>query len=176
MCLNGSETAYTEEALMSRIRLARELAAATGRNLTEATRFIRQVGPDTARRALRGADTRISWRLPALGGIGTGGVLVWREQNIREAEAIAETSGNTMEALSEILASDELTAEQKQKLAESIANQSGAGGGDDTGLGDLLGGDLQQTIVMIVVLLVVLGFAVNYASNIGQTAATGGIH
>jgi hypothetical protein len=109
--------------------------------------------------------------------------LFWREQNIREAEAIADRSDNALDALSQIMDSD-LSADQKHRLAESIADGSGITNPDDSeddgngdsgwSFDDILGGDLQETIVMIVVLLVVVAFAVNYASNIGRSAVSGG--
>ena len=161
---------------MSRVRLVRELAEATGSSLTDASRFVKQVGDDTARRALRGAETRTSWRLPALAGIGTGGALTWRQQDVWEAQAIAEESRNSMEALKLILESEELSPEAKERLAGDLGT-GGIGDDDNGGLGfgDLLGGDLQRTILMIVALLIVISFAVNYASNIGMSAAQGGV-
>lgn len=164
---------------MSKLRLVREIAEKTGRSLSESARFVSEVGQGTARRAIRGAEARTTWRLPALAGIGTGGVLLWRQQNVREAEAIADDSRNTMEALSAIMATDGLTPEQKTHLAESIGEQ---GESDDEtsrfpelpGMGGL-GGDLQSTILMIIVLLVIISFAVNFASNVGTSAAQGGV-
>ena len=150
---------------MSRLRLAREIADRTGQSLSDASRFVREVGPDTARRALRGAEARTTWRLPALAGIGTGGVLLWREQNIREAEAIAEDSRNTMEALRAIMESEGLTPEQKQQLAESIAAQ-GDNDDDESGRWPSLPGfdGIEGTLVTIIVVVFILAFVANYAS------------
>lgn len=163
---------------MGRLRLAREIAEQTGANLRSAMRYVDDVGSSQARRTLRAAEDRTTWRLPATVGVGTTGVLAWRQQNVREAEAIAQESENAKEALAQIVESD-LDPDDKAELAEIFASQHGQGDDDGSRFPfELFGnGGMERTLVTIVVVVVVLGFVLNYAGQqLPQpTVHTGGV-
>lgn len=154
---------------MSRTRLAREIAAETGTNIRSALRYVDDVGRSQARRSLRAAEDRTTWRLPATVGIGTGGVLAWRQQNINEAEAIADQHESARDSLKAIVESD-MDGDDKAELAEIFATQQ-ANGDDEEETGPNLldrflgNGGMEGTLVTIVVLVLVLGFVLNYASQ-----------
>ncbi len=161
---------------MGRLRLAREIAERTGSNLRDAMRYVDDVGHTQARRTLRAAEDRTTWRLPATVGVGTTGVLAWRQQNVREAEAIAEQSESASDALAEIVESD-LDAEDKAELAEIFVTQNAEDEGSRMPF-ELFGENgLERTLVTVIVVVIVLGFVLNYAGQqLPQpTVQTGGV-
>lgn len=152
---------------MSRFRLVQEIAQKTGRGIGEASRYVSEVGPRTARRTLRSAEDGVSWRLPATVAVGTGGVLAWRHQNVREAEAVARESESAMDALAAIIGSDDLTPEQKAYLSEIIAGVGSNGDDDSSRWPDILsgGGGMEGTILTIIIVVIVLAFVMDYATS-----------
>lgn len=170
--------------MAGKVSLALRLAEATGRSLAEAQRFVTNVGAKKADEALRAVENGISWKLPTLAGIGTGGALYWREQDLRQARAIAEKAESdaneeeTALTMLELLLSEEgqdLPADLQRKMLEGLANDGEEADEEDddsgSGLPDLLGLDgasIQQTVILLVVVLVVLNWALARTSTIGM--------
>ena len=159
---------------MGKLSIARELAEVTGKSLGEARRFVDDVGVQPAKRladdaAARGSQTVKNWG-PALtvgGGALGGGALYWREQEVNQAQAIANQEQEFSSALQSIMDSD-LSPEAKRDMAESLVesqtaeNEDGGGGGPDLPFsGDGDGGpfgSLQQTAILLVVLAFVFRY------------------
>ena len=183
---------------MSRLTVATRIAEVTGRNISEALRFVKTVGIKKARAAARAAQDGVSWKLPALAGAGGGTALAWREQDVRKAEAIAEAAGSNAdqsataaEALAEILKNgDDLPPDLVAELVEQLGGEAagGDGGGDEdetdeggaSGLtklvNEVLGGDgsgglgaLMGGAQQTVILLVVVVLVLNFALSRGAS-------
>ena len=182
---------------MSRLRLARQLAEVTGKNVAQALRFIRDVGMDNARKAVRAAENNTTWKVPATVGAGGGVALTWRQQNVELAraeadqeEAEAEQSRDATETLQLLLESDDLPPEVRRQLMEEIAPDVGGDEDDDEddddergGLSKILdelfgdgglGGSMTQTVILLVVVLVVLNWALSQTSQIGTPSVSAG--
>jgi len=149
------------------IRLADEL----GTSLSRARKYVDEMGQPTAARvadeAAQVGDEGISgWTKAGLGaGAIGGGALVWREQDVRQARAIADQTKNYNEAITGVMESD-LPPEVKRRLvveASDAATDGGGGGdgGDDSGAspGGIIPQDPQTLIILIVVMALVLKFA-----------------
>lgn len=149
---------------MSRIRLAKEIAEQTGKSVTDALRYIREVGPRKARASLRTAKEggKRYWKPTAIVGGVYGGAYYWREQNIRKAEHLAETAESDQEALESLIDSD-LPPEAKRDLIDQWVDEGVSDSGDDDGpLDGLLDGLMDDVVTMVVVVMVV-GAILNYA-------------
>ena len=154
---------------MAKLRLARELAEQTGKSLSEARRFVEDVGVPRAQSlvdeaAEAGSRTVQNWWKPTLAG-GTligGGALAWRQQDLQQARAIAAQQQDYGSAIESIMDSD-LPPDKKQEMVDSLINNSPAsqqnqGGDGGDGGGGLLGGDAQTTIILLVVLAFVMRY------------------
>jgi len=175
---------------MGKYGLATKLADEIGSSTEEAMRFVDEVGAPAARKTLdetaEGASRTISkWWKPTAAGTGLvgGGALVWRQQDLNQAEAIASQQQDYTSSVQSIMESD-LPPERKREMLRALnenAPASGAnnGGGDggDGGDGGLLGGDIQGTLIKLLVVMMVVGFLLNYAGNslpsIGVSAGGG---
>ncbi|APW99407.1 hypothetical protein CHINAEXTREME_17240 [Halobiforma lacisalsi AJ5] len=167
---------------MSRIRLGTKVAEQFGTSVQKGIRFVDDAGPRAARRVLDtssdAARGTARW-LQSPGGkatafagtIGAGGY-AWREQDVREAEALAERSENYNEVLQEIIESD-LPPEMKKEMAEE-ATEAEAGGNsgsvnDGDGPLEAIGlGNLSEDPVMLLVTIVVLVVILQQVLDEGQ--------
>jgi len=157
---------------MGSISLAAKLADETGASLAKASKFVDDVSPTKARKVLddltsSGSKTLSSgwWKAGAATGVAGGGALAWRQQDIEEAKAIADSNQSQQSAIADIMDSD-LSPEAKQQLVDQLLQQQTQPTNDDGGDGgnpfdDLLPdmGGMQVTIGLIVVLalLITLG-------------------
>jgi hypothetical protein len=158
---------------MGKLSLATRLADEIGSSTDEAMRFIDEVGMERARSVVDEAAESASktvenwWRPTAIGGtLVGGGALAWRQQDLEQAQALANQQQDYTSAVQAIMESD-LPPEKKQEMIDQLLNNAPASGGNngnggddggDDGGGGLLGTDVQTTIV----LLVVLAFAFRY--------------
>lgn len=179
--------------MAGRLRLAQRIAEETGQSVADAHRFVRNVGPDKARLAVRAAEDGVTWKLPATVIAGSGAALTWRQQDVRKAEAIAEEAGasadetgDAAEALQLLLEEgDELPPGLQEELMEGF-NPGDDGSSDDedddpTGLRALveslggegglggLTGSVTTTLILLVVVLVVLNYV------LAETGSGGGL-
>ncbi|ALJ99689.1 head protein [Haloarcula californiae icosahedral virus 1] len=172
---------------MGKFALASRLADEIGSSTDEAMRFVDEVGApavrDTLDEAAEGASRTVSkWWKPTAAGTGLvgGGALVWRQQDLQQAEAIASQQQDYTSAVQSIMDSD-LPPERKKEMLEALnqnAPASGANnGGGDGGDGGLLGGDIEGTLIKLLVVMMVVGFLLNYAGSslpsIGVSAGGG---
>lgn len=156
---------------MSKLTLAAKLADETGVALTKAKQFVDDVGLETATRSAdeltqAGSRTIADWWKPALatGGLVAGGALVWRQQDLQEAEAIASQQQGYSDAWASLMDSG-LSPEAKKELAVRLIEQSPAsngGGGDGDGKDDT-GGLIPDDPAMMVVLVIVLVMVLRYS-------------
>ncbi|AAY24956.1 head protein [Haloarcula hispanica virus SH1] len=155
---------------MGKFALASRLADELGSSVDETIRFVDEVGVQPARSMLdeaaqSGSRTVQNWWKPAtaVGVVGGGGALAWRQQEIDQARAIANQQKSYTSAAREVMQSD-LSPEAKRELVNQLnengpaSGQNKNGGGGDDGGGGLLGGDIQTTLV----LLIVVAFALRY--------------
>lgn len=159
---------------MGKLSLATRLADEIGVTVERASRFIDDVGPDEASRfldeAAQGSDTRklpSGWWKPtlAVGGTGAalgGGALLWRQQDVERARAIAEQGKNYQDTLEMVVKSD-LPPDLKRKLARGAASAAPGGGGGGRGGGDggVIPDDPATLIVLVIVMAIVLKFALD---------------
>ena len=159
---------------MSKLSLAAKLADETGVALTKAKKFVDDVGTKTASRSLdemtqAGSRTISDWWKPALatGGLVGGGALVWRQQDLQEAEAIASQQQGYSDAWQALMDSG-LSPEAKKELAVRLIEQSpasndnsgsGGGGGDSSDDGGLLPDDPATIVILVIVLVMVLRYS-----------------
>jgi len=156
---------------MGKFALASKLADELGSSVDETMRFVDEVGADAARSTLNEASSAASrtvskWWKPTAAGTGLvgGGALVWRQQDLQQAQAIASQQQDYTSAVQSIMESD-LPPERKKEMLEALEqnapasgeNNGGGDGGD--GGGGLLGGDMQTTIILVIVMVFVLKFA-----------------
>jgi len=155
------------------VSLATSLADEFAVGATEASRFVDDVGPDAARELLENSGSAADgllddWQRPLgiAGGVGAAagaGTLLYRQQDVAEARAIAEQSSNYSEAAQAIIQSD-LSPEARQDALNGLNEQDGSsGGGSGSGgesgpAGGLLGGSPQTTIILIIAMVFVLKF------------------
>lgn len=157
---------------MSKTSLALKLADELGTSVSKAKTLIDDVGTTRARAVLDDAASGGS-RLPddwwkgavAVGG-GTGaiggGALLWRQQDVERAKALARNSESKSDAYKNIIESD-LSKEARRKLLRQALENGGTPPGGNNPDGDkddggLIPGDAQTTIV----LLIVAAFAFKY--------------
>jgi polyhydroxyalkanoate synthesis regulator phasin len=156
---------------MGKIKLAKALVSKLGMTFSQALRFIDDVGVSKARKAIddaaaRGGQTVEKWWKPAAGTgvVVGGGTLAWRQQDIERAKQIANQRQSRANALKQI-ATSQMSAESKKELMRDLVNQSGSDsdGGDNSGaddpLSNLLGGDLQKTVILVLVLAFTLKYS-----------------
>lgn len=161
---------------MGKFALASKLADEIGTSVDEAMRFVDEVGAPAARRtadeAAEGAGKTVSnWWKPAAAGTSLvgGGALVWRQQDLEQAEAIASQQQDYSTAIQSIMESD-LPPKRKREMLESLNQNSPASkdnkdDGDGGPFSDLFGGGIEGTLVKMVVVVMVVGFLLNYASS-----------
>lgn len=172
---------------MSKAQIVRRFADEFGTKASDARRFVRNVGPrqaDEMAAASRSGDSsaQFPWRTAIAGATATsigGGALAWREQDIREAEAMADNSQNIADAIKDIAESD-LPPELQQELAEAAtgAASPGGGGGDDgfswsdlwPGMPDL---GIENIAIVMLVLVVVLMLVNNQMTNAPAQSVVG---
>jgi len=157
---------------MSKFSVAMKLADEAGVSLSKSQKFIDDVGLDTARKAADDAAQKAGammpggWWKPAAGaGVVGGGALAWRQQDLKQAEAIASQAKSYDSALAEIMDSD-LSPQAKRELAQKLTDTSPGAGGDNGSGGDgdgggLLPGGMQTTIVLLIVLVFGMKFALD---------------
>lgn len=153
---------------MSKYTLAVKLADEFGVSVAKASRYIDDVGSSLARRTLDdaariGSKTVGTWWKPAAAGtavVGTG-ALVYRQQDVLTAEALAKNSESYNDGVQAIMDSD-LPAELKAELTRELVNTAAASTkAADEGAGGLLGDDTQTTVILLVVLVFALKFALD---------------
>jgi hypothetical protein len=158
---------------MSKLRLAKALADATGSTVDEAAQVVDDIGQGRARAVLNNVENATPWKIPALAGVGVGGGLLYREQSVDRAEAAADQA----EAVRDVLNSDSLSKEEKQRLAEQLAGDSGGqddnGGGGDDPLSFLTGGGIEGMLFKIIVVVVVLNLVLNWSEGLGNEIEVG---
>lgn len=156
---------------MSKSQLARRIAEETGTTIQRARRFVDDVGPRTAEEALEAAQTSarsFPWRTAIAGGAATGiggGMLYWRDQDVRKAEALADQSESYEEAIGDIIESD-LPSHVKEDLLNDIPTgdeededgwldelRDAIPGWPDTGAGSIL-----YLVVALIVLMAFLNY------------------
>jgi hypothetical protein len=161
---------------MGHTKLARELAEQTGSNIRRAATFVDDVGPKQARRLLDTAEDSIPLKVPATAGIGTAGVLAFRQQDVEKAQAEAREAESEQLAARDLIEDSSLTPEQKGELLDQLVGDGSPGPDDDNSedsgfspfddLSELFAGDgLQGTIVRVIVLLIIILIVTNYASE-----------
>lgn len=163
---------------MASTALARELAEVAGTRIDDAARFVDEVGEQQARRLIDRVEDSggldIGWKIPAAAAGASGVGLAVRQQDVAEAQAAAAQAQNRQQAVSEIIGSSTLSADQKSELLDELLEQQNQGrrstdsdqdGGPLAFVTDLFGDDLQGTIVGVIVLLVVIMIITNYASE-----------
>lgn len=156
---------------MGKAGLAAKIADEVGTTVDDAYKWVDDVGVPKAQSALddittRGSKTVEKWWKPATaGGAVVGGTAVaWRQQDVWEAQAIADQQQTYADAFQSIMESD-LDPAQKEELVDELRNSSPASGQNSGGGGGgILGNDLQTTLVLIVIVAIVLS----------QTLDTGG--
>lgn len=160
---------------MGSFSVAAKLADELGTSVTKARRFVDNAGDDTATSLLEDVQRSGSRTLPdgwwkpvaaggGIAGVGTGGALAWRQQDVWKAQEATQQSENYNDAIKRIIDSDlpENVKLQLAKGAEEAAKNGGGGGGDDDGL---LPDDVGQTIILVIVLVLVVSFALNQAGE-----------
>lgn len=112
---------------MGKLKLAKRVADEFDTSIQKAGRFIDDVGPKKAEEALdtaKDAGRSFPWKKATagltVGSIG-GGALYWREQDVRKAEAIADSSESYESAVSDIIDSD-LPPDLKRDLINRSAD------------------------------------------------------
>jgi len=159
---------------MSKITLAARMADELGTSTAKAARFIDDIGRDEAAALVDDAASKSDELLPsgwakpaaAVGGTGAavgGGALVYREQDVRRAEALADQRQAYGEAMKNIIEAD-LPADLKRQLAQGAARTSAKNSdqfGPDAGNedGGIIPDDPQTLIVLIIIMALVLKYA-----------------
>ena len=156
---------------MAAAGLAARLADEIGTTTDDAARWVDELGSSRAARVADGAADEGGqmvgdWWKPAaaLGGLGGGGALLWRQQGIEAAKNATDQQQTYSEAVQSIMNSDGLTPEQKQDMLDQILENFPDGddnGSSDwnplKGLQDALGlGSAQSTIILVIVMAIVL--------------------
>jgi len=163
---------------MAKLKLARKIAEATGRSVDEALRFVDEVGQPRARASLNSIEKNTPWKIPALAGIGVGGGLAYRQQDVETAQAQAREQEAEAEEAKTVR---ELLAEGNVDLARDLADDDGGGddsGGDDLGgsipfLDDLTGGGIEGMLFKLIVVVVVLNLVLNWSEGLGNEIEVG---
>lgn len=113
---------------MSKVRLADELADALGTSRARAARFVDDVGQPRAQQAARTAQTTGSEGIQTgqilkygagAGALGGGGLLLAREQDVRQTQQETEAASDVSDALQSIVESD-LTPEERQAALSNL--------------------------------------------------------
>lgn len=155
---------------MSKIDLAVKLADEIGVSVEKASRFVDDVGATTARGVLdeaasAGSKTISKWAKPAtIGGTAIGGgALVWRQQDVAKARALAERQATYQETVADLMNSD-LPPELKRKLladAGQAATSDGGNGDGGEGATSMLPDNPAALIILVIVMVFVLKFALD---------------
>jgi len=152
---------------MSKLSIATRLADELGVGLNKAKRFVEDVGGDRASQVAdelgssgsRSIGDFVRPSTLAVGGIG-GGALLWRQQDVETARALAEQSSSYNDAVRSIVESDlppELKKELINDATNAAENRNDGGGGPSV---DLLDGGPMKMILLIVIVSVVLREAI----------------
>lgn len=149
---------------MGKISLATRLADELGVSVQKASRFVDDVGASRARQtvdevAAQGSKTVAKWLRPATIGAGAigGGALVWRQQDVAQARALADQQQNYADAVRQVIESD-LPPDLKRQMLEDASSAASTSGGDDggSGPGGIIPDDPQTLIILIIVMAIVL--------------------
>ena len=161
---------------MGKLKIAKELAEATGSKLDDAMRWVDDVGAARASKVASKASDSAgglvkNWWKPTtvVGTIGGTGALAWRQQDVEQAKEIANAEQSYTSAFKSIMNSD-LPPDKKQEMIENLNEGSPSDGdaGDDGDDDDekawwekLLGdaGGLETKVLMLIVLLAVLNYS-----------------
>ncbi|WP_049970569.1 hypothetical protein [Haladaptatus cibarius] len=145
---------------MGKMGLALKLSDKLGTSVQKSLRYIDDVGNKTARKSLdeaasKGDDAlQIGWKpIAGVGAVGGGG-LIWRQQAVEKAKAIAEQEQAASDSLASIVDSD-LPPSLKQELAKQYVRKSSESKAKSGGLPFE---NIQQTVVALVVLALVLKY------------------
>lgn len=166
---------------MSKLAIASRLADEIGTTTAKAKKFVEEIGGDKASRLvddLSSAGSRSvgAYATPAVltGGTLGGGYLIWRQQDVEEAKALAEQSSSYNDAIQSIVESD-LPPALKEELTDSAtsAAKSRQGGGEGTSsFLDQIFGDPLKMVFALVIVIVVLQFVLQ--DGLGDLAPTPG--
>lgn len=149
---------------MGKYSLAAKLSDELGGTIDDGLRWVDEIGSETAAKtadeAAEGGSSVIGdWWKPAtaVGGVGSGAALAWRQQDIMKAEKIASQQEDYASAAKSIMESD-MSPRAKKEMLKQLNNNSpstqNAGKSGDGGLFD--------DPMMIVVGLVILAFVLRY--------------
>lgn len=154
---------------MSKIKLATKLADDLGVTTSKASRLIDDIGASRAQSLADdlgsfGGSTIKKWAAGGTlaGGTVGGGALVWREQDVRKAKALAEQQQSYADTVAKIADSD-LPPELKKQLVDDATGQAkNGGGGSDDGSDD--GGDspIPDNPQTLIILMIVMIFALKF--------------
>ncbi len=146
---------------MGKMSVALKLSDELGTSVGKALRYIDDVGLKTAKQSLDEAASkadeamRIGWKpIAGVGAVG-GGALIWREQAVAKAKAIASQKQARSDALTGIVESD-LPPSLKKELANQYVRSSSNQNQSNSGPGPFA--NIQQTVVALVVLALVLKY------------------
>lgn len=150
---------------MGKYSLVDDLAKALDTSTDKAARWVDDLGAnradEVAQTADEGGQVIGDWWKPvaATGGLAGGGALVWRQQDIQRAKAIADQQDDYSTTVEKILASD-MTPARKRELIDQINSESPAAGSNKNNDGGGLfgGGGIEQTLILIVVIGLVLRY------------------
>jgi hypothetical protein len=169
---------------MGKLSIAQQLADEAGIALSKAKRFVEDVGGTRTQRVIdelqSGGDDLgrfINARTLTAGGGIAGGALLWRQQDVATARALAEEAQSYSEVVSSIAESD-MPPEMKRQLIDD-ANEQRSQNRDDDGGGSnsFLDGLFQDPLKMVfalVIIIVVLQFVLSEGLE-GATPSPGGV-
>lgn len=159
---------------MSKLRLAKEIADATGTSLSRAKRFVDDVGAPAAKRSVQTAKKQ-PWYIPATAGVVGGSGIYLREQELRELEMQTERTETESEGIATLIESN-LDPETKRRLLEAWLGAEPANEGIVESVRSWFDeldvvGEAEKTVVLIVVVAVVLLYVLGQTQ---QAAVYGG--
>lgn len=150
---------------MSKLDIATRLADEIGTTTTRAKRFVEDIGGDRASQLaddLAGSGSRsvgdfVTPAVVAGGGIG-GGYLVWRQQDVETAQALAEQASSYNDAVRSIAESN-LPPDMKEELINQASEQAeNRNSGDGSGSNGFLDSIFNDPIKMVFALVLMLAF------------------
>lgn len=166
---------------MSKLAIATRLADELGTTTAKAKRFVEDIGGDKASRLVddlssTGSRAVGDYAGPAVltGGAVGGGYLIWRQQDVEKARALAEQSQSYNDAVTSIVESD-LPPALKEELVDSAtkaAKDRNGGGEGTTSFLDNLFGDPLKMVFALVIVIVVLQFVLQ--DGLGDLAPSPG--
>mgnify|MGYP000362667689 CR=1 FL=1 len=156
---------------MSKLAIASRLADELGASVNKAKKFVDDLGGDRSRQLVddlgsggsRSIGDFVTPGTLAVGGIG-GGALLWRQQDVATARALAEQSSSYNDAVKSIMESN-LPPELKQEMVDDATQAAkDRRGGDGSGTTSFIDGIFQDPIKMIfalVLMIVILQYALD---------------